>query len=287
MATMKDYNNDVTPNWCPGCGHFSVLRALQVAAAKLNIPKESLVVTTGIGCSGRLSGYMSAYGFHGIHGRSLPVAQGIKLANKDLTVIAAGGDGDGFAIGLSHTLHAIRRNIDVTYIVLNNQVYGLTKGHTSPLSQKSFQTKSSPYGSVEAPIKPGILALANGAGFIAQGYSAYQEQLIDIIVKAIQHKGFSLVNVFSPCVTYNKINTYQWFREKLVDLDKQDGYNTNDYQCAMNTLVETDCLCTGIIYEEKGASYIDLVQEKSALPLTKLDLRLTSQEFSRLFEDFK
>ncbi len=287
MATMKDYSNEVTPNWCPGCGHFSVLRALQVAAAKLNIPKESLVVTTGIGCSGRLSGYMSSYGFHGIHGRSLPIAQGIKLANKDLTVIAAGGDGDGFAIGLSHTMHAIRRNIDITYIVLNNQVYGLTKGHTSPLSPKSFKTKSSPYGSVEAPIKPGILALANGAGFIAQGYSAYQEQLIDIIIKAIQHRGFSLVNVYSPCVTYNKINTYQWFRERLVDLDKQEGYIASDYQGAMNTLIETDCLCTGVIYKEEGASYIDLVQEKASLPLTKLDIELPEEEFNRLFEGFK
>ena len=287
MATMKDYSNNITPNWCPGCGHFSILRAIQIAAAQLDIPKEGLVVTTGIGCSGRLSGYMDTYGFHGIHGRSLPVAQGLKLANKDLTVIAAGGDGDGFAIGLSHTLHAIRRNVDITYIVLNNQVYGLTKGHTSPLSHKNFKTKSTPYGSVETPILPAMIALANGASFLAQGFSAYQEQLVEIIVKAIQHKGFSLVNVYSPCVTYNKTNTYQWFRDKLVDLSQAGDYDSRDFQRAMNKLIETDCLCTGIIYEKNEASYLDLLQEKDSSPLAKLDLDFSIEEFNRLIEGFK
>lgn len=287
MATMKDYANKTTPNWCPGCGHYSILRALQVAAAQLNIPNEKLVIASGIGCSGRISGYMNAYGFHGIHGRSLPAAQGIKLANKDLTVVAAGGDGDGFAIGLSHTIHAIRRNIDITYIVLNNLVYGLTKGHTSPLSHRKFQTKSTPYGSVETPIMPGITALANGVSFLAQGFSAYQEQLVDIIVKAIQHNGFSLVNVYSPCVTYNKTNTYQWFRDKLVNLDELQEYNNTDYQGAMNKLIETDCLCTGIIYAKNEDSYLDLLQDKTSSTLTNLDLNVSKEAFDKLLEGFK
>lgn len=287
MTTMKNYSNETTPNWCPGCGHFSILRALQVAAARLNIPKEKLVVAAGIGCSGRLSGYMDCYGFHGIHGRALPAAQGIKLANKDLTVVAAGGDGDGFAIGLNHTVHAIRRNVDITYIVLNNQIYGLTKGHTSPLSQRSFQTKSTPYGSVETPIMPGIIALANGATFLAQGFSAYQEQLIDIIMQAIQHNGFSLVNVYSPCVTYNKINTYQWFRDKLVNLEELSDYNKQDYQTAMNKLIETDSLCTGVVYQKNQDSYLDLLQDKSSLPLTELDLNIDKEAFDELLENLR
>ncbi|SCY66945.1 2-oxoacid:ferredoxin oxidoreductase subunit beta [Alkaliphilus peptidifermentans] len=286
MKSMKDYSNSINPNWCPGCGHFSVLRAIQIASAKLTIPNEELTIVTGIGCSGRLSGYINAYGFHGIHGRSLPIAQGIKLANKKLTVIAAGGDGDGFAIGLSHTLHAIRRDINITYIVLNNQVYGLTKGHTSPLSGRGFITKSTPYGSTEPPIQPGILALANGATFLAQGFSAFQDQLVDIIVKAIKHTGFSMVNVFSPCVTYNKVNTYQWFRDSLTNLDDITDYKNDDYQSSLNKLVETNGLCTGIIYNKAPdiGSYTNSNLQK---PLVELDLKFNKEEFSNIMESFK
>lgn len=284
MANMKDYSNNVNPNWCPGCGHFSILRALQIAAARLEIPKESLVSVSGIGCSGRLSGYMSSFGFHGIHGRSLPIAQGIKLSNKDLTVVASGGDGDGFAIGLSHTLHAIRRNIDMTYIVMNNQVYGLTKGHTSPLSDIGFVTKSTPFGSMDSPIRPGILTLSSGATFFAQGFSAFQEELVDIIVKAIQHKGFSLVNVFSPCVTYNKTNTYQWFRDKLANLQNMENYDPSNLQGAINTLINTEGLCTGIVYQNLESEVIDSNQDK---PLSQLDLNISKEDFDSLMGAFK
>lgn len=168
MTSFKRYSNNVNPTWCPGCGHFSILRGIQVALDKLNIANENLVIATGIGCSGRLSGYVNSYSIHGMHGRVMPLAQGIKMANKDLTVIAAGGDGDGFAIGTNHTLHAIKRNLNITYIVLNNQIYGLTKGHTSPLSDKGFKSKSTPAGALDAPLKPGILALSAGATFLAQ-----------------------------------------------------------------------------------------------------------------------
>lgn len=273
MANMKDYSNEITPNWCPGCGHFSVLRALQVAAAKLDIPKEKLAVVSGIGCSGRLSGYMDSYSLHGIHGRSLPMAQGIKLANQDLTVVAAGGDGDGFAIGLSHTIHAIRRNINVTYIVLNNQVYGLTKGHTSPLSERGFQTKSTPMGAIDTPINPGMIAMANGITYYAQAFSAHQEQLIDVMIKGIEHQGFSMINVYSPCVTYNKTNTYQWFREHLVDLDTDKAYSSHDFQLAMNRLMELDGLCTGIVYQRKDipSPYSQLTLGKTKLGEVNVD----------------
>ncbi len=152
MATFKEFRNNVKPNWCPGCGDFSVQAAIQRAAANVGLEPEQLAVVSGIGCSGRISGYINCYGFHGIHGRALPIAQGVKLANRELTVIASGGDGDGFAIGMGHTVHAIRRNMDITYIVMDNQIYGLTKGQTSPRSAEGFKTKSTPEGSIESAL---------------------------------------------------------------------------------------------------------------------------------------
>lgn len=285
MPSAMDYSNNTTPTWCPGCGDFSVLRSLQGAAARLDIAPHNLAVVSGIGCSGRISGYLNVYGFHSIHGRALPVAQGIKLVNPELTVIAAGGDGDGFAIGTAHTIHAIRRNIDITYVVMNNQVYGLTKGHTSPLSTTGFITKSTPHGSIESPIKPGILALSAGATFVAQGFSAYQEQLVHILTKAILHKGFSFVNVFSPCVTFNKTNTYQWFREHLVNLDDIDNYDSHSLQSAMNQYLATDGLFTGILYENDDPDYYSKLpgERGSAVVHQNLDI---SDQFDQLMEDF-
>lgn len=286
MGTTKTYGNNTTPTWCPGCGDFSVLRSIQSAAAQLHIEHHNLAVVSGIGCSGRISGYLNVYGFHSIHGRALPVAQGIKLVNPDLTVIATGGDGDGFAIGTAHSIHALRRNIDMTYIVMNNQVYGLTKGHISPLSQTGFVTKSTPYGSVEAPVKPGILALASGATFVAQGFAAHQEQLVDIIVAAIKHKGFSFVNVFSPCVTFNKVNTYEWFRENLTNLEELEEHNPTNFQRAMNTYIETDGLFTGILYCNDDPDYYSKLpgEKGQAVVAQNLDIK---HKFDELMKDFR
>lgn len=285
MTSAMDYSNHTTPTWCPGCGDFSVLRSLQTAAARLDIAPHHLAVVSGIGCSGRISGYLNVYGFHSIHGRALPVAQGIKLVNPELTVIAAGGDGDGFAIGTAHTIHAIRRNIDITYVVMNNQVYGLTKGHTSPLSNKGFVAKSTPHGSIEAPLKPGILALSAGATFVAQGFSADQEQLVNILTKAILHKGFSFVNVFSPCVTFNKINTYQWFREHLVNLDDLDNYDSHSLQSAMNQYLAADGLFTGILYENDDPDYYSKLPGERGTAVIHQNLDISDQ-FDQLMEDF-
>ena len=203
MATFKDFRNDVKPNWCPGCGDFSVQAAIQKACANIGLEPHELAVITGIGCSGRLSGYINSYGFHSIHGRALPLAQGVKMANNDLTVVASGGDGDGFAIGMGHTIHALKRNIDITYIVMDNQIYGLTKGQTSPSSAHGFVTKSTPKGSIEPSISPLQLAISSGATFVAQSVSSDIKELTSIIEQGMNHKGFSFINVFSPCVTYN------------------------------------------------------------------------------------
>jgi 2-oxoglutarate/2-oxoacid ferredoxin oxidoreductase subunit beta len=167
---MKDYSNGIKPSWCPGCGDFSVLRSIQLAAADLEIPQKDMVVVGGIGCSGRLFTYMNTYAFHSVHGRSLPAAQGIKISNRELTVLAVGGDGDGFAIGAAHTMHAIRRNVDITYIVMNNQLYGLTKGHASPVSQLGLVTKSTPYGARDLPLHPGLLGCYRRDHILCTGF---------------------------------------------------------------------------------------------------------------------
>ncbi|MCI2255506.1 2-oxoacid:ferredoxin oxidoreductase subunit beta [Domibacillus sp. PGB-M46] len=286
-TTFKDFRNSVKPNWCPGCGDFSVQAAIQRAAANVGLTPEKLAVISGIGCSGRISGYINSYGLHGIHGRALPIAQGVKMANKDLTVIASGGDGDGFAIGMGHTIHAMRRNIDLTYIVMDNQIYGLTKGQTSPRSAAGFKTKSTPLGAIEQTLSPMQLAVTTGATFVAQSFSTDLKDLTAIIEAGINHKGFSIINVFSPCVTYNKVNTYDWFKENLTKLSTIEGYDPSDRQAAMNTLMQHDDLVTGIIYQDtERPSYQELVEGYAETPLTEADLDLGEETFKKLVEEF-
>ncbi|MBD8068223.1 2-oxoacid:ferredoxin oxidoreductase subunit beta [Bacillus sp. PS06] len=287
MATFKDFRNNVKPNWCPGCGDFSVQAAIQRATANVGLEPEDLAVVSGIGCSGRISGYINSYGFHGIHGRALPIAQGVKMANRDLTVIASGGDGDGFAIGMGHTVHAIRRNIDITYIVMDNQIYGLTKGQTSPRSDVGFKTKSTPQGSIESSLSVMEMALTAGATFVAQSFSTDLKDLTALIEAGINHKGFSLINVFSPCVTYNKVNTYDWFKENLTKLNTIENYDPSNRMQAMQTLMEHNGLVTGLIYQNKDQkSYQELVHGYSESPLVHADLDLSEEKFNKLVAEF-
>jgi len=288
MATFKEFRNNVKPNWCPGCGDFSVQAAIQRAAANVGLEPEQLAVISGIGCSGRISGYINAYGLHGIHGRALPIAQGVKLANRELTVIASGGDGDGFAIGMGHTVHAIRRNLDITYIVMDNQIYGLTKGQTSPRSAEGFKTKSTPEGSIESTLSPLEIALSAGATFVAQSFSSDLKQLTSLIEQGLQHKGFSLINVFSPCVTFNKINTYDWFKENIVNLEQFPDYDPSNRVAAMNKIMETNGMLTGLIYQNKERrSYEDMAVGFKEEALAKQDLTLSREDFDKLLTEFK
>ena len=287
MATFKDFRNNVKPNWCPGCGDFSVQAAIQRAAANVGIEPHELAVVSGIGCSGRISGYINSYGFHGIHGRALPIAQGLKMANRDLHVIASGGDGDGFAIGMGHTVHSIRRNIDLTYVVMDNQIYGLTKGQTSPRSAAGFKTKSTPGGAIEPSLKPMEMALSAGATFVAQGFSSDIKELTAIIEAGIQHKGFAFINVFSPCVTYNKINTYDWFKENLVKLSEREDYDNTNREQAMQVVMETEGLVTGIIYQDKEtASYQERLTDYAQTPLGEENLTMSREQFEALQAEF-
>ncbi|WP_138493903.1 2-oxoacid:ferredoxin oxidoreductase subunit beta [Paenibacillus pinistramenti] len=288
MATFKEFRNNIKPNWCPGCGDFSVQAAIQRAAANVGLEPEQLAVISGIGCSGRISGYINAYGLHGIHGRALPIAQGVKLANRELTVIASGGDGDGFAIGMGHTIHAIRRNINITYIVMDNQIYGLTKGQTSPRSAEGFKTKSTPEGSIESALSPLELALSSGATFVAQSFSSDLKQLTALIEEGIKHEGFSLINVFSPCVTFNKVNTYDWFKENITNLDTVEGYDSSNRIQAMTKLMETGGLLTGLIYQNKERkSYEDLVPGFRKEALAGQNPEITAEQFNQLVAEFR
>lgn len=287
MATFKDFRNNIKPNWCPGCGDFSVQASIQRAAANVGLEPEELAVISGIGCSGRISGYINSYGFHGLHGRVLPIAQGVKLANRELTVIASGGDGDGFAIGMGHTVHAIRRNIDVTYIVMDNQIYGLTKGQTSPRSAQGFKTSSTPEGSIESTLSPLEIAIAAGATFVAQSFSSNLKQLTTLIEEGMKHKGFALINVFSPCVTFNKINTYDWFKQHVVDLEDFPDYDPTNRIMAMTKIMETDGMLTGLIYKDPTRkSYEDMVHGFKEEGLAKQSIELTQEDFDKLAASF-
>ncbi|ALM56893.1 MAG: 2-oxoacid:ferredoxin oxidoreductase subunit beta [Staphylococcus equorum] len=287
MATFKDFRNNVKPNWCPGCGDFSVQAAIQKAAANIGLEPEEVAIITGIGCSGRLSGYVNSYGVHGIHGRSLPLAQGVKMANKDLTVIASGGDGDGYAIGMGHTVHALRRNMNMTYIVMDNQIYGLTKGQTSPSSAPGFVTKSTPKGNIEQNVKPLELALSSGATFVAQGFSSDIKGLTKMLEDAINHDGFSFVNVFSPCVTYNKVNTYDWFKENLTSIDDIEGFDVTDKSKATQKVLEYDSLIKGIVYQDtETPSYESQIEEMEDTPLAERDIHIDETQFNELTKQF-
>ena len=252
---IEEYKSEITPTWCPGCGDFAVLRGIHTALARLKIKSEHVVISSGIGCSSNLPGFVNAYGFHGLHGRSLPIANGIKLANTDLTVIATGGDGDGYGIGLGHFIHSMRRNINITYIVMNNQIYGLTTGQASPTSERGMLTKSTPSGLLEVPVNPIALALISGATYVSRGFSGNADHLSTIIENALSHKGFSLVDVLSPCVTYNKIQTYQWFRDRVYTLEDEE-HDTNDLKQAISKSYEWESkIPLGVFYKADKPTY--------------------------------
>lgn len=287
MATIKDFRVSEKATWCPGCGDYAVLAALQKAAANLDLVPEEVVLVSGIGCSGKISQHFGSYGFHSLHGRSLPVATGIKLANHELTVIAAGGDGDGYGIGMGHFMHTLRRNIDITYIVMDNHIYGLTTGQTSPTSEKGFKSKTTPEGSAEEPVRPVQSAILNGASFVAQGFSGDLNQLTRIIEEAIKHRGFSLVNTFSPCVTFNKINTYEWFKENIYNLDALDDFDHTDKFKALKVLEERGSVVTGIIYTEERPVYHEVMIGATEKPASKLELNLANDSIEELKQMFR
>ena len=271
VMTPKDFATATPSWWCPGCGDYGVLSALKQALAELALQPKDVAFVSGIGCSGKISGYLHSYAFHGVHGRALPVATAVKLANRDLTVIAAGGDGDGFAIGAGHFLHAVRRNANITYIVMDNQTYGLTNGQSSPTSDLGYVTGTSPAGNPDAPLNAMAVALAAGATFISRGFSAQPKQLVTTIKAAIEHVGFSVVEVMSPCVTYNKHNTYAWFKDNVFSVDEVAGYDRTDRNAAFELLTDENKIPLGILYQTQRPTLEDLVL-KDTPALTAADV---------------
>jgi 2-oxoglutarate ferredoxin oxidoreductase subunit beta len=284
---MADFKGRVDPDWCPGCGDFGVLAAVQKALVELQIPNHCVATVSGIGCSSNFPGFIETYGMHTLHGRSLPVASGLKLANHDLTVLVTGGDGDGFGIGCGHFVHAMRRNINLTYIVMDNQIYGLTTGQTSPTSRIGMKTKSNPYGNMDTPVNPVTLALSSGATFVARGFSGEQKHLTELLKQAITHKGFSFLDVFSPCVTYNKDNTFQWFRPRVKKLEDDAAYDpTNWPEAVKRATVWGDEIPIGKFYERTDLPSLEETEPVlDAGPLVERDIRVPADAAKRFVEE--
>jgi 2-oxoglutarate/2-oxoacid ferredoxin oxidoreductase subunit beta len=241
-----DYKTDLKPIWCPGCGDFAVLAAIQQALAALQVDPKDLAIVSGIGCSSRLPGFLQAYGLHTVHGRALPSATGLKLARPDLTVMAVGGDGDFFSIGLGHLPHALRRDVDITCIVMDNEIYGLTKGQTSPTSPYGHVTKSTPTGNQASPLHPLAIALASGATYVARGFSSQPKPLAAMIKAGMEHKGFAFIHAMSPCVTF--YDTYKLYKEKIYDIPADHDVHSRD--AAMRYALESERMPLGVLYHE-------------------------------------
>ncbi|MBI2584123.1 MAG: 2-oxoacid:ferredoxin oxidoreductase subunit beta [Candidatus Aenigmarchaeota archaeon] len=273
--TIKDLATEEQPAWCGGCGDFGILNTLKMALSELGEERHNILIVTGIGCGSKCNHFIHTYGFEGLHGRPLPVATGAKLANPKLKVIVVAGDGDTYGIGGNHFLHSMRRNLDITLIVENNQVYGLTKGQVSPTSKKGTPSPSTPSGVIEEAINPMALAIAAGATFVARAYSFDMPHFKQLIVDAAKHKGFSLIDVFQPCPTYNRVNTMMWYKDNLYNVDN-NGHNPRDRDAAIrlaSTGMVNGKLAYGRFYIEEGKyTYDEDVAKVVAVPPVEQDI---------------
>jgi len=250
---FTDFKSDKQPTWCPGCGDFGTMNGIMKGLAETGNSPEGTFIVAGIGCSGKIGTYMRSYALHGVHGRALPVGTGVKIANPDLEVVVAGGDGDGYSIGAGHFVHAVRRNIDLTYVVMDNRIYGLTKGQASPTSRSDFETATTPEGPLQPPVNPLALALAAGGTFIAQSFSSNARRHQEIVEAAIEHDGFALVNCFSPCVTFNDVDTYDYFRDSIVDLAETD-HDPADREAAKEKILDGEKEYIGVLWQDTEAA---------------------------------
>ncbi len=272
MVTLADLKTPKENTWCPRCGNFGILMSFKKALVQLGIRRDQAVLVSGIGCHGKMVNYVNINGFHGIHGRVLPLATGIQLANPNLTVVGFAGDADCYDEGWGHFSHAIRRNIDMTLIVHNNMVLGLTTGQTTATSQKGFITKSTPFGSIPPALNPIADALVSHGTFVARGFSGDVGHLTGLIVEAIEHRGFAFIDVFQPCVTFNYLNTYGWFKERVYKLE-EEGHDYGDRKRALEKSFEWgDRIPLGIFYKEERPTYRDNLPHVKDTPLTKMPI---------------
>lgn len=249
--TFSSLKSPIYPTWCPGCGDFGIWSSLKRAISELQISEQELVLVYGVGCSGNMADFNRVYGFHALHGRGIANAIGIKTANHKLKVIVIAGDGDTYGEGMNHFLTALRGNHDLTLIIHDNQVYGLTTGQTAPTTSTGTKTKSTPLGIIDTPINPIALALSANATFVSRGYAGNIKHLTEVMKKAILHEGISLLDVFQPCVTFNKLNTHQWFQTKIYDL-QETGHNSSDRSAAWQKSYEEQALPIGVFFEDNS-----------------------------------
>lgn len=272
MENPTRFNTEGKPTWCPGCGNFGIQNAIKKALLSLDLQPHEVVISSGIGCSGKMPHWVNVYGFHGLHGRALPVATGLKLANHTLVVIAEGGDGDGYSEGMGHFVHACRRNVDMTYLVHNNGVYGLTTGQVSPTGDKGFVSSTTPHGALEWPFQPLALAISAGANFVARGFSGEFERLGELIAEGIRHQGFSFIDVLQVCVTFNPTRSYKWYQERVCNLE-DEGHDPTDRARALEVVFRNDGrLPTGVFLRGSEAAHEEGLPQLSAGPLAERNI---------------
>ncbi len=283
MTTIQDLATPATNTWCPGCGNFGITIAFKRAIVQLGLEPEEVVAISGIGCHGKITGYVNVNGFHTIHGRVLPVATAIKLANVGLMVVGFAGDGDGYNIGMGHFPHAARRNHDITYVIHNNLIYGLTTGQASPTSKVGSRTRTTPRGVFEPPVNPLSIALSSSASFVARGYAGDVQHLTELFVEAMSFKGFALVDVLQPCVSWDRIQTYEFYKERVYKL-KEEGYDPSDLMAAHRRALEWgERIPIGVFYKKKRPSYRENFPFLEGTPLAR---RRLDPDISGLLGEF-
>jgi 2-oxoglutarate ferredoxin oxidoreductase subunit beta len=284
MVKLKDYAPAMATQWCPGCGNFGILTSMRRALVALGLEPHQVLMVSGIGQAGKFPHYLQCHVLNELHGRPVPAAQAAKIANHDLTVIAISGDGDGYGEGGNHFISAMTRNVDITYMVHNNQVYGLTKGQASPTSDFGFVTKATPEGAW-FPLRALALAVACDCGFVARGFSADIDHLAEIIREGIQHKGFSLIEVLQPCVSFNHQNTYEWYRKRIYKLEEEPGYDPTDRMAAFSKALEWgERIPIGIIYRQDRPVYEKQLPALKEMPLVRQEL-LDPGQFEGLLDE--
>ncbi len=266
---METFDTDKEITWCPGCGNFAILKAMKKAFTSQGLAPKDLLLVAGIGQAGKTPHYIQGNLLHGLHGRALAMATGAKIANHNLNIVVNSGDGDCYGEGGNHFLAAIRRNVDLTLLVHNNQVYGLTKGQASPTSPLGMKTKLQAHGTTSPPFNPIAMALTAGAGFVAKGFSGNLDQLSGLIVAAMSYKGFAMIDILQPCVSFNKINTHLWYKERVFDLVQQ-GHDVTNFQRALAlSLMDEEKIPTGIIYKKKKSCFHEKLAVLKHMPLVE------------------
>ncbi len=285
-VTLAQTNTQAQPTWCPGCGDFRILLGIKKALVAMGRPLHETCIVSGIGCSGKLNHFINTYGFEGLHGRTLPLLTGIHLANHTLNAVAVGGDGDGYGIGLGHLMHAMRRNLNMTYIIHDNQIYGLTTGQYSPTTKPGTKTASSPFGAIETPVNPIKLGLASeGVSFIARGFAGDVNHLHKLILEGMKHDGFAVIDVLQPCTTFNKINTYEFYRERVYKLEDDTTYDKTDKMQAWKRSEEWDeKIPIGIFYQVQADMYENHLPEIAQQPLVHYDI--SNIDITPLYQEY-